>query len=171
MWLKLLWAPWRFKYISQVSKNSSTCFLCEAIKEGVSLQTLVVHKSKHSFIILNKYPYNSGHLMVAPIRHVSQLEDLNHEELVDLIQMSIIAKKALDISYKPDGFNIGLNIGKASGAGLESHIHIHIVPRWVGDANFMTTISETKVLPELLEDSYKRISNAINSLIKNNQQP
>ncbi len=166
MWLKLLWAPWRFKYISQVSKNTSACFLCEAIKEGVSIQTLVVHKSKHSFIILNKYPYNSGHLMVAPIRHVSQLEDLSYEELTDLIQMSLIAKKALDISYKPDGFNIGLNIGRASGAGLESHIHIHIVPRWVGDANFMTTISETKVLPELLEESYKRISEAINSLMK-----
>ncbi|MGB9728508.1 MAG: HIT family protein [Thermoprotei archaeon] len=164
MWLSLLWAPWRFKYILQVSKNSSECFLCEAIKNGVSSQTLVVYESKHSFIILNRYPYNSGHLMVAPIRHVSQLEELNHDELVDLIETSIIAKKALDISYKPDGFNIGLNIGKAGGAGLETHIHLHIVPRWVGDTNFMTTVSETKVLPELLEDSYKRISDAIKIL-------
>lgn len=164
MRLNLLWAPWRFKYILQVGKDNSTCFLCEAVKIGISPQTLVVYKSKHSFIILNKYPYNSGHLMVAPIRHVSQLEELSHDELVDLIETSMIAKKALDISYKPDGFNIGLNIGKASGAGLETHIHIHVVPRWVGDANFMTTISETKVLPELLEDSYKRISEAMKKL-------
>ena len=164
---KILWAPWRIRYILDHSSKSSKekeCFLCKAVNENKDEENLIVFRSKYSFVIMNKYPYNNGHLMVAPYRHVPSLEDLNDEELLDIMKlikyMLLILRKALN----PDGFNIGANLGKCAGAGLEDHVHIHIVPRWIGDTNFMPIVANTKVLPELLSDTYRKLREVIKTL-------
>lgn len=140
--MKNLWAPWRNKYIC--SRKNKICIFC-------CPKDYVLEKTKHSFSILNIYPYNNGHVMVAPKRHVKSLERLKENELKDLIALVVKTKKALDKKLKPDGYNIGLNIGKAAGAGFDGHIHIHIVPRWAGDTNFMSTVSDTRVISASLD--------------------
>jgi ATP adenylyltransferase len=125
---------------------------------------LVIYKDETIIILLNKYPYNNGHLMVAPIRHVKNLEELNEIESNKLWSGIILAKKALDESYKPHGYNIGINLGKAAGAGLEDHLHIHIVPRWIGDTNYMPIIAATKVMPQLLEESWQELKETIKKI-------
>lgn len=137
-----LWAPWRSKYI--YSRKKKKCVFCNP-------KDCVLEKTKHSFSILNIYPYNNGHVMVAPKRHVKSLEYLKAEELKDLMDLVVKTKKILDKKIKPQGYNIGLNIGKAGGAGFAGHIHIHIVPRWNGDTNFMPAACGTKVICESLD--------------------
>jgi len=154
--MKILWAPWRMKYIRSCSKDSE-CFLCRALSEDKDEENLILLRGEKSFIIMNRYPYNNGHLMIAPKRHVGDLLQLNDGELIEMIKMIKLAVKALKSEYNPDGFNIGLNLGRAAGAGLEDHLHMHIIPRWVGDTNFMPLISETKTIPELLTESYSRL--------------
>jgi len=158
--MNILWAPWRFKYVANVN-NKDECPFCEKPKGEPSVENLVLYKSKFSFIILNLFPYNTAHLMIAPYKHISEISALTNEEWLDI-------KKLLDLSidiikevYKPQGFNIGMNIGRIAGAGIEEHIHIHIVPRWAGDTNFMPIISQTKVIPESLEDTYKKLSDCL----------
>jgi len=162
-WLDRLWSPWRFKYIKNASKENK-CFICEASKDDEKPENLVIYKDDTIIILLNKYPYNNGHLMIAPIRHVKNLEELNEIENNRLWSGILIAKKILDETYKPHGYNIGINLGKAAGAGLEDHLHIHIVPRWVGDTSYMTTIAATKVMPQLLEESWRELKEAIKKL-------
>lgn len=144
--MKSLWAPWRSKYI-YLRKNKK-CIFCEP-------KDYVLEKTKYSFSILNIYPYNNGHVMVAPYRHVKALENLSDKELKDLIDLVIKTKKTLDKKLKPHGYNIGFNMGKAAGAGFAGHIHIHIVPRWTGDTNFMLAVSGTKVVSDSLDAMYK----------------
>ena len=156
MEMKILWAPWRMRYIRSCSKDSG-CFLCRALSEDRDEENLILLRGEKSFIIMNRYPYNNGHLMIAPKRHVGDLLQLSDGELVEMAEMVKLAIKALKSEYNPDGFNIGLNLGRAAGAGLEDHLHIHVIPRWVGDTNFMPIISETKTIPELLTDSYSRL--------------
>jgi Diadenosine tetraphosphate (Ap4A) hydrolase and other HIT family hydrolases len=163
-WLNRLWTPWRYQYIKSASKKAERCFLCEAAKDPEKPENLVVYKDEIIIILLNKYPYNNGHLMVAPIRHVKNLEDLSKDESYKIWEGIVISKKILDESYNPHGYNIGINLGKAAGAGLEDHLHIHIVPRWVGDTNYMTTIASTKVMPQLLEESWKELRKAISKM-------
>jgi ATP adenylyltransferase len=139
---KLLWAPWRRHYI--ISKKSKKCIFCNP-------KEYVLEKSKHSFSILNAYPYNNGHIMVAPKRHVKSIEYLSEIEIADLMKLVVKTKKALDKKLKPHGYNIGFNIGRAGGAGFAGHIHIHIVPRWVGDNNFMPATGSTKVISDSLD--------------------
>ena len=141
-----LWAPWRSKYI--YSRKKKKCVFCDP-------KDYVLEKTRCSFSMLNIYPYNNGHVMVAPLRHVKSLEYLKAEELVDLMDLVVKTKKVLDKKIKPHGYNIGLNIGKASGAGFAGHIHKHIVPRWTGDTNFMPAASGTKVISESLDAMYK----------------
>ena len=141
-----LWAPWRSKYI--YSRKKKKCIFCD-------LKDYVLEKTKYSFSMLNIYPYNNGHVMVAPFRHVKSLEYLKAEELKDLMDLVVKTKKILDKKIKPHGYNIGLNIGKAGGAGFAGHIHIHVVPRWTGDTNFMPAASGTKVISESLDVMYK----------------
>jgi ATP adenylyltransferase len=162
-WLDRLWSPWRFKYIKNTSKENK-CFICEASKNDDKPENLVIYKDETIIILLNKYPYNNGHLMVAPIRHVKNLEELNEIESNKLWSGIILAKKALDESYKPHGYNIGINLGKAAGAGLEDHLHIHIVPRWIGDTNYMPIIAATKVMPQLLEESWQELKETIKKI-------
>lgn len=139
--MKELWAPWRSKYIYQ--RKNKRCIFCAP-------KDYVLEKTRYSFSMLNIYPYNNGHIMVAPFRHVKSLEYLSEKELTDLIKLVIKTKKMLDKKLKPQGYNIGLNIGKVSGAGFAGHVHIHVVPRWLGDTNFMPVTGNTKVVSESL---------------------
>ncbi|MBU0605894.1 MAG: HIT domain-containing protein [Candidatus Omnitrophica bacterium] len=148
-----LWAPWRSKYI--YLRKRSGCIFCLAKKAKNLKKLYILERSAHSFSMLNLYPYNNGHVMVAPYRHVKSLELLSDEELLDMIKLINKAKVIIDKRLKPHGFNIGLNVGKVAGAGFAGHIHAHIVPRWTGDTNFMPLIGGTRVMPESLDSLYE----------------
>ncbi len=150
-----LWAPWRIKYINQ--KKQKGCIFCKVFREKKDKKNFVVLRSKYCFAILNTYPYNNGHLMIVPGRHVKSLEDLGEAELLDMNRVLIKIKSTLKRILNPGGFNIGMNIGKVAGAGIAGHIHTHIVPRWLGDVNCMPVVANTKVVSESLEDLYTRI--------------
>jgi len=161
---RILWAPWRITYVEKATRITE-CIFCSAIQNLNDEENYVVFRSKYSIAMLNLYPYNTAHTMVAPKRHVPILELLDDEELLDLFKTVNIVTKSIRDEYKPNGFNIGVNIGRAAGAGIESHVHIHIVPRWIGDVNFMPIIGDTKVIPESLQRTYKRIKSAIQRVI------
>ena len=148
-----LWAPWRINYIKNANKKGK-CIFCD------SNHDFVVFKTRESVCMLNIYPYNNGHLMVAPKRHIRDLSQLNDAQTLDLIKALNKAKKLLDKVLKPDGYNVGANLGHAAGAGIAGHLHLHIVPRWVGDTNFMSTIGSTKIISQSLKDLYKRLKHA-----------
>ncbi|MDR4509239.1 MAG: HIT domain-containing protein [Candidatus Brocadiaceae bacterium] len=152
--MKNLWAPWRVAYIQQ-SPKENVCFLCESFNNNHDDKSLIVYRSKESFCILNKYPYNSGHLMVAPNNHKADISELTDHELLEIMKLTAKMKGILTKLMAPEGFNIGINLGKPAGAGLLGHIHVHIVPRWNGDTNFMPVISEAKVISQSLENLYK----------------
>jgi len=148
-----LWAPWRIRYILE-SKKEEGCFLCNAGASRDDRASLVVYRGKLSFCILNRYPYNNGHLLVAPYAHKADLADLGGDECVDLMNSIVVMQRRLGRAMKPDGYNIGLNIGRTSGAGLPGHLHFHVVPRWEGDTNFMPVLADTKVIPQALEEVF-----------------
>lgn len=165
MSLRRLWAVWRMPYIKLLmSEDERECIFCTLPKESRDRDNLILHRSVHSFIILNKYPYNPGHLMVAPYRHVANLDELEEEELMDVMELLRLSVKVLRRAMSPDGFNIGMNIGRAAGAGFEGHIHIHVVPRWVGDANFMPILANTKVISEALSNTYDELKRVLNGV-------
>lgn len=151
-----IWAPWRKDYI--LGKRAKGCIFCTAPKGSRDRENYIIKRTRHSFAILNSFPYNSGHLMVAPYRHTKDFEGLSDEELLDLMGLLKSSKRLLNKILKPTGFNIGMNIGKSSGAGIIDHLHIHIVPRWPEDTNFMPVISDTKVIPESLDSLYDRLT-------------
>lgn len=156
--MDILWAPWRMKYVRYAAlRKTKECFICEAAKKGVGEDSLVLFKGKYGIVQMNLYPYNTGHLLVSPLRHVASLSELTREELLALIRLVATSVEALKAALSPHGFNIGLNLGRVAGAGLEDHVHFHIVPRWEGDTNFMPVIANTKVVPEAIIDTYKRI--------------
>ncbi|MCL0088256.1 HIT domain-containing protein [Dehalococcoidia bacterium] len=150
-----LWAPWRMEYI--LGEEERGCIFCEKPKQGTDAQNYILHRGERNFCMLNIYPYNPGHLMVAPYRHVARLEELNDEELLEHFRLVGRCVSVLRETVSPSGFNIGINLGKVAGAGVEDHIHTHIVPRWEGDTNFMPVISHTRVLPEALAETYARL--------------
>ena len=150
-----LWAPWRFKYISGKIKG---CIFCNSLKS--SCKDYVVFRTKHAFCILNIFPYNNGHVMVSPRRHVKDMSDLSNDELLDLCKGISTAKDLLDKTLKPKGYNIGINIGRTAGAGIVGHMHIHIVPRWEGDTNFMPVVHNTKIISQSLNELHKRLKTA-----------
>jgi ATP adenylyltransferase len=155
--VKSLWAPWRIRFILEHLKIPG-CVFCKAPKENSDPKNLIVHRSTHSFTIMNKYPYNSGHLMVVPFRHTGDFASLSAEELTDIHIEVQRAIRALNETMHPQGFNIGMNLGEAGGAGIRDHVHYHVVPRWNGDTNFMPVLGETKVLPESLEETFARLA-------------
>ncbi len=155
-----LWAPWRVEYF-RAEHQTGHDFLGEAAATDNDAAHLVVTRRKTAFLILNKYPYSAGHLMAVPYRKVADMETLTDGEVLDLWQLAILAQKLLKECVKAQGFNVGWNLGKASGAGVDNHLHIHIVPRWVGDSNFMAVIGDTRILPEALEPLYLRLREAL----------
>ncbi len=158
-----LWAPWRMEYI--LGKKKRGCFLCKKLKEKKNQERLILYQGQHVFVIMNKFPYTNGHLMVVPNRHCLNLEQLNPEESKELFELLKVSVRALKASLRPHGFNIGMNIGKMGGAG-EDHLHLHIVPRWAGDTNFMPVLGETRVISEYLEETYEKLRSAFGDLLR-----
>lgn len=158
-----LWAPWRIAYIKKLKKDKG-CLFCRVSNSKKDKKNLLVFRSKSSFAILNLYPYNNGHIMVAPARHLRSLEQLGDAETADLMNCLKKAKRLLDLTLKPEGYNIGINIGAVGGAGIEHHLHIHIVPRWKGDTNFMPTLFNTKIISQSLQELYRALKNTYNDL-------
>jgi len=156
-----LWAPWRIDFVT--SPKSDRCFLCSKNKRfGGPEEELIVAKGRHVFAILNRFPYNSGHLMISPYKHVNSLTLLDKKVLYELMDMALHAQEVMTAAMRPAGFNIGFNIGAAAGAGLEEHVHLHIVPRWVGDTNFMPVLVDTRVVPQALKDTAAYLRTAWN---------
>ncbi|NIQ08914.1 MAG: HIT domain-containing protein [Gammaproteobacteria bacterium] len=153
--MKYMWAPWRIEYI-QMEKPKG-CILCEKPRENKDALNYILYRGKKNFVIMNTYPYNPGHLMVAPYRHVGNLEELADEELHEHFEIVRRGVKLLKQAFNPGGFNLGINIGAIAGAGIIDHFHTHIVPRWSGDTNFMPVIAEARVLPEALAETYEKL--------------
>jgi ATP adenylyltransferase len=156
--MKRIWAPWRMSYISNNTQDQG-CIFCRS--ESTDRERLILERSNCSLMMLNRYPYTGGHIMVAPLRHTAELDDLTDVEQLDLMHMLRKGRSLLCKVANPDGFNIGINLGKAAGAGVEEHLHIHIVPRWNGDSNFMTVIGDVRVIPEGLMEAYDQLSAAL----------
>jgi ATP adenylyltransferase len=154
-----LWSPWRYQYIT-APPAASGCIFCQKATESNDAENLVVWRGKHSFVLLNLYPYTTGHLMVAPYQHVATLEDTTPETVAEMMLTARQAEKHLRALYRPEGLNLGMNIGRAAGAGIADHIHMHVLPRWIADANFMTTVGETRIVPEDLSVTYDKLSRA-----------
>ena len=161
-----LWTPWRYAYITDAAKSdgkSGQCIFCELPKLP-DADAKIVYRGQHCFIILNSFPYTSGHVMVVPFAHLDELQKLPDVAAREMISLSQKTERVLRQVYSPDGINLGMNIGRAAGAGVAGHIHMHVLPRWVGDTNFMTVTGESRVLPEALEETYEKLSTALREL-------
>ena len=151
-----LWTPWRYKYISTVGE-AQECVFCAAARFTRDNESLVVHRAKHNFIILNRFPYTSGHVMVVPYQHVATLEDVPDAALSELMLLARDTELVLRETYRPEGLNLGMNLGRCAGAGIAGHLHLHVLPRWTGDSNFMTVVGETRVVPEDLSVTWEKL--------------
>jgi len=158
-----IWAPWRMEYVEVMGKEEG-CILCDKPKQGNDAANYILYRGDKNFIIMNAYPYNPGHLMIVPYRHIASLEELTAEELHEHFEVVSRSVRLLKQVFNPDGFNIGINLGKVAGAGIEKHLHTHIVPRWQADTNFMPVIADTKVIPEAMAKTYKKLKGAASSL-------
>ncbi|HYU57356.1 MAG TPA: HIT domain-containing protein [Actinomycetota bacterium] len=154
--MERLWTPWRMEYVKGADLADG-CFLCDAPAAGDDGATYILHRGENAFVILNIYPYNSGHLMVAPYRHAADIEELEPDEAVEGWSLLLRSVRVLREAMAPQGFNIGMNLGRVAGAGVPDHLHFHVVPRWGGDTNFMPVTGAAKVLPELLDETYARL--------------
>jgi ATP adenylyltransferase len=158
-----LWTPWRYAYITTAAKNDGKpegCVFCELPKLP-DQEALIVHRGEHCFIILNSFPYTSGHVMVVPFAHLDELQKLPQVAAQEMMALCQKAERVLREVYTPDGINLGMNVGRAAGAGVAGHVHMHVLPRWVGDTNFMTVTAESRVLPEALAETWRRIRSAL----------
>jgi len=155
--MERLWAPWRMDYIAATDPREGECIFCLGEKRHEDRERLVLFRGEHAFVIMNRYPYTNGHLMVAPYRHLADVADLSTEEAAEIHILMVQSKRALSSIIRPEGFNIGMNLGKAAGAGIDDHIHLHVVPRWIGDVNFMSTLGEVRVIPEHILATYERL--------------
>jgi len=153
--MERIWAPWRMEYISNANHDKG-CIFCPL--ETSDRERLILVRSRFSLLMLNRFPYTGGHMMAAPVRHTPELDDLSDEELLDLMRILSTGQSLLQRVANPDGFNIGINLGRAAGAGVEEHLHIHIVPRWNGDSNFMTVVGDLRIIPESLDAVYDQLS-------------
>ena len=156
--MKQLWAPWRLEYIKSADEESG-CIFCAAA-QGDDVEKHVVARGTRTIALLNKFPYSSGHLMVAPIRHLGEFGDLEDDEVLELHRLASAGMGALAETYAPQGYNVGWNLGRVAGAGVVDHVHLHVVPRWAGDTNFMPVLADTKVLPEHLDETRRRLADA-----------
>ncbi len=156
-----IWAPWRLPYVKDASKDSEAgCIFCTKPAENDDANNLIVHRGERCFVILNLFPYTNGHLMIAPYAHLAALPELDPETIAEMMALAQRAMVVLNQTYEPHGYNAGLNQGRVAGAGYEGHIHLHVVPRWAGDTNYMPVLADTRVMPQSLEDSYKALRGA-----------
>lgn len=159
-----LWSPWRYQYVTsgtQEPEGTIPCLFCRVAAQSDDRKNLIVQRGERNFILLNRYPYSSGHVMIAPYEHVATLEDARTETLEELIRLAQKTEAALRRVYNAGGLNLGFNIGQCAGAGIAGHIHMHVLPRWAGDTSFITTVGETRVLPEDLEVTWEKVSEAL----------
>lgn len=170
--MQRLWSPWRLAYVTSTSNPATGCIFCSVSTPDqhagdASRDDLVVAHGRACFVILNLYPYNNGHLMVVPRRHIASLALATNDELSELMQLTRDAESALTEAYRPEGINVGINLGRAAGAGIADHLHVHLVPRWAGDTNFMSVVGETRVLPEQMDDTARRLRPIFERLLAN----
>jgi ATP adenylyltransferase len=163
--METLWTPWRYKYI--VSDKGSECIFCDALLKADNSKSLVIHRGKYNLVMLNRYPYSNGHIMIAPNEHIASPELSGSDTLIEMLMLVQNCLEALRESYKPCGFNIGMNLGRAAGAGIEDHYHLHIVPRWEGDTNFMTVLNDVRLIPQDLNDVYDQLKPLLDKIISN----
>jgi ATP adenylyltransferase len=157
--MERLWAPWRLEYVQSADKQDG-CVFCRAAESTDDAEELVVHRGEHAFVLLNKFPYASGHLLVAPYRHGLNFDDLDDDEVLEIHRLGAQGLEALRATYGPEGFNLGWNIGRIAGAGIPDHGHLHVVPRWAGDTNFMPVLADVRVIPEHLTATRARLAGA-----------
>jgi ATP adenylyltransferase len=153
-----LWTPWRFAYVSNIDREDPGCVFCRILGENHDHENLVLYRGPRAFIVLNLYPYTSGHLLIVAGRHIAFLNDAAPEELHAFLELAQVCEHALRSEYQPDGFNMGFNLGRAAGAGVDRHLHMHVLPRWAGDSNFVSVVSETRVIPEALPQTFHRLA-------------
>ncbi|ACX51359.1 histidine triad (HIT) protein [Ammonifex degensii KC4] len=158
--MERLWAPWRAVYVSK-SAGQPECIFCAKLQDNRDEENLLLLRREHAFVLMNLYPYNNGHLLVAPNRHVGDVTELTPEEWLEIFTLTKDMVEILRRVMRPDGFNIGINLGKVAGAGIPEHFHVHIVPRWEGDTSFMTVFGEVRVIPEALSDTYAKLKKAL----------
>jgi len=151
-----LWSPWRYRYVTGAEPTSG-CVFCQKVEENEDERNLILYRGLNNFVLLNIYPYTSGHLMIAPYRHIAQLAQADDATWSELMTLTRKAEQAIQAAYKPEGINLGMNLGKSAGAGIADHIHMHVLPRWQADSNFISVIGETRVLPEALSDTYRKL--------------
>lgn len=152
-----LWTPWRFDYITNLNKPPDGCVFCTILSDRHDQENLVLYRGPSSYVVLNLFPYTSGHILIVANRHIPFLRDAQSEELHEFLELAQRCERALDAEYHPDGYNLGFNLGRAAGAGVAHHLHMHVLPRWSGDASFVSVVSETRVLPEQLPRTYQRL--------------
>ncbi len=154
-----LWTPWRYQYVNQ-SSDEQRCVLCEMAQSDArhDAEQLIFHRARHNYLVLNRYPYTTGHCMIVPYAHVGDLSSATAEILTEMALLARDLERALEANYHPNGYNLGINIGRSAGAGIARHLHLHVLPRWAGDTNFMTVTAETRVLPEDLSATYKKLA-------------
>jgi ATP adenylyltransferase len=157
-----LWAPWRLEYIK--SDKTGECIFCTRPASNDDESSLIPYRGERCFVMLNAFPYTNGHLMIAPYDHIASLQDLDEETASELMSLTQRSLRTLDHAYHPDGYNVGLNLGAIAGAGMAEHVHVHVVPRWTGDTNFMPVVADTRVMPERLEDSYRTVRDAFTAV-------
>jgi ATP adenylyltransferase len=155
-----LWTPWRYRYVAEV-KNLSGCVFCNAPAANRDEEWLIVQRAVKNYIILNRYPYTAGHVMIVPYAHTADFSGLERDTAAEMMLLTQRVQAAIDDVYHPDGFNLGMNLGRSAGAGIADHLHMHLVPRWTGDTNFMTTVSETRLEPEELSMTYTKLRKAL----------
>jgi len=160
-----LWTPWRYRYVSDPTKEDS-CIFCEALSLGDDAKSLIVFRGAKNFVILNRFPYSTGHVMVVPYAHVPDLIACEEETLGELWRTARLVQRALAAVYAPEGYNLGMNLGRCAGAGVTGHLHLHVLPRWIGDTNFMTVVGETRVQPEDLSVTYEKLRRALHGEAK-----
>jgi ATP adenylyltransferase len=161
--MDIIWAPWRIEYV--VSEKPKGCIFCDKPKEDDDRKNLLLARAQRCAVMLNAYPYNNGHLMIAPYRHVAALTDLTDEEISDIMRTAQQCVRILQQEFKPDGYNVGMNLGRVAGAGIDDHLHLHVVPRWNGDTNFMPVLADTRVVPESLVATFDKLAPLMRQII------
>lgn len=152
-----LWSPWRYRYLTGEKPPAGHCVFCSMVSADDDEANLIVHRGQHAFIVLNRFPYTSGHVMVIPYDHAADLADIGEPAATEIMSLTRLVTSQIRKTYRPDGVNLGMNLGEAAGAGVAGHLHMHVLPRWHGDANFMTTVAETRILPEELPVTWQRL--------------